>query len=116
MIEIEQPESDKIIHRCRIIDELLKTFEQMTSLDSQALQRLHQTNKQKLGMLGLYADAVLTEHKKAQANRNIMLLYKPLTGQDKPLTGQVAVTKEDFPKIQELLEQLSHECFCCWCI
>ncbi|MFM2479705.1 hypothetical protein [Celerinatantimonas sp. MCCC 1A17872] len=109
MIDIEQPESDKIIHGCRIIDELLKTFEQITSLDSQALQRLHQTNKQKLGMLSLYADAVLTEHKKAQANRNIMLLYKPLT-------GQVTVTKEDFPKIQELLEQLSHECFCCWCI
>ncbi len=109
MLDLDQPESKKMMEACFLIDEISKSYSGILHSDSSQREFLFGSYRLKLGQVGLLADEILPADKRELANHNIKLLYKILT-------GQVSATEEDFSKIEELLNVLSNDCFSCWCI
>ena len=109
MLDINQPESQRIIEACLLIDELFRDYPNLIKINGAEFESFYGMNRIKLGRLGIIADQILPGNKLELANTNIRLLYKVLT-------GQLEVTEKDFSKIESLLKQLSNECFSCWCI
>jgi len=109
VLDLDHPESRKVIEACFLIEELSSCYPDILKLQGTELDSLFGGCRLKLGKLGLLADELLSEERSELANKNVQLLYKALT-------GQVSITEKDFDKIDGLLNQLSNKCFSCWCI
>ncbi|TQV88280.1 hypothetical protein [Aliikangiella coralliicola] len=109
MLDLDQPGARKILDACCLIEELQNSFAGIVEFEGEKRDDLFSKNRLKLGELGLLADELLPQDKRKLANHNIKLLYKVLT-------GQITSNKEDFEKIESLLNELSDDCFSCWCI
>ena len=109
MLDLDSPESKKIIEACFLLEEIGGSYKEIVALEGKAQEVVFGRNRVKLGRLAILAESLLAPNQLEAADTNIKLLYKALT-------GQVSITEQDFKKIESLLSQLSNESFGCWCI
>ena len=109
MLDLNKPESHDILNVCGKIEQLKHSYSELLNCDNDNLVQIYKNNKIMLGLIGMYADKHVPENKLQRTNEVLQLLYKPLT-------GQILITKDDFPKIDSLFNELENQCFACWVI
>lgn len=109
MLDLSKEESHNLIKVCFIIEKLRFSAHKLIDLKGDELEAYYSDNRYKLGLIAMEADRTLNAEKKAEADKIIKRLYKPMT-------GQISVTDKDFDKISDLFLELEDSCFSCWVI